>query len=162
MIADPDPLGFERLRYIREAEDSKKLNGSRYPMVIISASGMCEAGRILHHLRNNIESPRNTVMIVGYCADHTLGKKLVDRQRVVRIFGEEHILRANVEVMNSLSAHADEPGMLDFLGKLDRERLQRVFLVHGSPERQDAFAAALNREGYTGVEIPEPGHSVVL
>jgi metallo-beta-lactamase family protein len=80
----------------------------------------------------------------------------------VRIFGEEHRRRCQVEVMNSLSAHADEPGLLAFLGRLDRERLQRVFLVHGAPERQTALAAAMAREGYRGVSIPEPGESVVL
>ena len=131
-------------------------------MVVLSASGMAEAGRVLHHLRHTVEDPRHTVLIVGYCADHTLGKKLVDREPVVRIFGEEHRRRCQVEVMNSLSAHADEPGLLAFLGRLDRERLQRVFLVHGAPERQAALAAALEREGYRGVSIPEPGESVVL
>jgi metallo-beta-lactamase family protein len=91
---DANPFGFARLTYIRDAEESKKLNGSRLPMVIISASGMCEAGRILHHLRNNVADPRNTVMIVGYCAPHTLGRRIVEREREVRIFGEPHPLRA--------------------------------------------------------------------
>jgi metallo-beta-lactamase family protein len=159
---DGDPFGFDRLTYIRNVEKSKALNDSRVPMVIISASGMCEAGRILHHLRNNIEDSRNTVMIVGYCADHTLGKRIVERQPVVRIFGQEHALRAEVVVMNSYSAHADEPGLLHFLGSLDRDQLQRVFLVHGAPERQELFRAALEREGYRHLVIPEHGASFDL
>ena len=162
MREDPDPLGFERLSYIRDVRLSKQLNEQRVPMVIISASGMCEAGRILHHLKNNVENARNTVMIVGYCADHTLGKKLVDRLPKIRIFGDYYTLRADVEVMNSYSAHADEPGMLDFIGKLDRDRLRRLFLVHGSPERQDLFVAALRREGYQNIHVPEHGESVAL
>ena len=160
--SDANPWSSRRITYVREVEASKRLNESRYPMVVLSASGMAEAGRVLHHLRHTVEDPRHTVLIVGYCADHTLGKKLVDREPVVRIFGEEHRRRCQVEVMNSLSAHADEPGLLAFLGRLDRERLQRVFLVHGAPERQAPLAAALAREGYRGVSIPEPGESVVL
>ena len=162
METDSDPLGFERLSYIRDVQRSKGLNEQRVPMVIISASGMCEAGRILHHLKNNIEDTRNTVMIVGYCAEHTLGKKLVDRLPKVRIFGDYYSLRADVEVMNSYSAHADEPGLLDFLGKLDRDRLRRLFLVHGSPERLDLFNTALRREGYQNIHVPEHGESVIL
>ena len=101
-------------------------------------------------------------MIVGYCADHTLGKKIVDRLPEVRIFGDTYRLRAEVVVMNSYSAHADEPGLLGFIGQLDRERLRRLFLVHGSPERQDLFQAALEREGYQHIHVPEHGESVVL
>ena len=156
-----DPLGFDRLTYIRDVEDSKALNDNRVPMVIISASGMCEAGRILHHLRNNIEDARNTVLIVGYCADHTLGKRIVEQRPEVRIFGETHRLRADVEVMNSYSAHADEAGLLDFIGKMDQSP-GRIYLVHGAPERQAAFQAALEQAGYSGVAIPEHGETVEL
>lgn len=162
METDADPLGFERLSYIRDVERSKELNTMRVPMVIISASGMCEAGRILHHLKNNIEDPRNTVLIVGYCANHTLGKKIVDQLPEVRIFGDEYRLRAEVVVMNSYSAHADEPGMLGFINKLDRERLRRLFLVHGSPQRQDLFQTALAGQGYQNIHVPEHGESVIL
>jgi metallo-beta-lactamase family protein len=162
MQNDSDPFGWERLTYVRSVEQSKALNDTRFPMIIISASGMCEGGRVLHHLRNNIEDSRTTVMIVGYCADHTLGKRIVDREPVVRIFGEEHRLRAEVVVMNNYSAHADEPGLLDFVGKLDRDRLRRIFLVHGEPVRQDAFRAALAARGYRDVAIPDHGTSVRL
>ncbi|MBT8399806.1 MAG: MBL fold metallo-hydrolase [Rhodothermia bacterium] len=159
---DPDPLGFERLTYVREAQKSKELNGSRIPMIIISASGMCEAGRILHHLRNNIEDSRNTVMIVGYCADHTLGKRIVDRVPQVRIFGEPYDLKAEVVVKNSYSAHADHPGMLRFLSSLDRDRLKKVFLVHGEPSRQEMLRDALLEQGYGDVSIPDYGESFEL
>ncbi len=159
---DEDAFGFGRLSYVRDVEDSKKLNGSRLPMVIISASGMCEAGRILHHLKNGVEDDRNTVVIVGYCAAHTLGRRIVDRSPEIRIFGEPYRLRAQVEVMNSYSAHADEPELLSFLGHLDRDRLDRVFLVHGDLHRQEALSASLGRHGYRSVEIPRRGRSVLL
>lgn len=159
---DPTPFGFSRLTYVRDAEQSKALNAQRVPMVVISASGMAEAGRVLHHLRHSIGDARNTVLIVGYCADGTLGKKLVERRPAVRIFGEEHALRAEVVVMNSYSAHADEPGLVRFLGSLDRDRLRRVFLVHGEPRRQEALRARLQAEGYQGLTIPAHGESFRL
>ena len=162
MLTDDNPFGFERLTYIRDVEKSKALNASRVPMVIISASGMCEAGRILHHLRNNIEDARNTVMIVGYCADNTLGKRIVEKRPEVKIFGETHRLRAEVVVKNSYSAHADQPGLLHFIGKMDRDRFQQIFLVHGAPERLNAFNDALIEEGYENALIPEHGESVML
>jgi metallo-beta-lactamase family protein len=143
MTSDPNPFGFSRLTYVRDVEESKKLNASRLPMVIISASGMCEAGRILHHLRNNVEDPRNTVMIVGYCAPHTLGRRIVEREPEVRIFGEPYRLRAQVEVMNAYSAHADEPELVRFVGHMDPDRLREIFLVHGDPPRQEALGLAL-------------------
>ncbi|MEX2472264.1 MAG: MBL fold metallo-hydrolase [Gemmatimonadota bacterium] len=162
MNTDPHPFGFGRLTYIRDVQESKKLNGSRLPMVIISASGMAEAGRILHHLRNNISDPRNTVLIVGYCAEHTLGKRIVERRPEVKIFGEPHLLRAEVAVMNSYSAHADEPELLEFIGRLDRQRLRKIFLVHGEPGRQIALANSLEERGYEDVSMPERGDSVEL
>ena len=134
----------------------------RVPMVIISASGMCEAGRILHHLKNNVQDARNTIMIVGYCADHTLGKRIVDKVPELRIFGEPYTLRAEVVVMNSYSAHADEPGVVSFIQQMDKERLKRIFLVHGAPERQEKMQVALNGAGYRDVAIPEHGESVQI
>lgn len=157
MRDDPEPFGFGRLTYIRDVEESKKLNSSRLPMVIISASGMAEAGRILHHLRNNVEDPRNTVMIVGFCAPHTLGRRIVERRREIKIFGEPHRLRAEVEVMNSYSAHADEPELVDFVSHLDPGRLKRIFLVHGDPPRQLALYDALSERGYTNAHGPARG-----
>ncbi len=155
--SDGDPFGFHRLTYVRDAEDSKKLNASRLPMVIISASGMCEAGRILHHLRHGIEDPRNTIMIVGFCAEHTLGRRIVERRREVKIFGEPFRLRAQVEVMNSYSAHADEGELVDFVRHLDPDRLERIFLVHGDAQRQLALRDALEAAGYPGAYGPGRG-----
>ncbi len=162
MRKDPNPFGFELLSYIREAEDSKALNGREDPMVIISASGMVEAGRILHHLRNHIEDPRTTILMVGYCAEGTLGRKLIEKEEVVRIFGEEFERRAEVETMNSLSAHADEPGLVNFLSKLDRDRLKQTFLVHGDKPRQELLKEALKEKGWGEVLIPAHGQSFRL
>jgi metallo-beta-lactamase family protein len=162
MESDDDPFGFSRLMYVRDAADSKKLNTSRLPMVIISASGMAEAGRILHHLRNNVEDPRNTVMIVGYCAPHTLGRRIAERREEIKIFGEPFRLRAEVEVMNSYSAHADEPELVRFVSHLNPDRLKRIFLVHGDPDRQDALTTALEAAGYDGVHAPQRGETVEL
>ena len=162
MQNDSEPFGFGRLTYIRDVEESKKLNSSRLPMVIISASGMAEAGRILHHLRNNVEDPRNTVMIVGYCAPHTLGRRIVERRREIKIFGEPHRLRAEVEVMNSYSAHADEPEIVDFVSHLDPGRLKRIFLVHGDPPRQLALYEALSERGYANAHGPARGEAFEL
>lgn len=147
MLSDPNPFGFERLEYVREASRPKELNGLAVPFVVISASGMCEAGRILHHLRNTVEDPKHTVLIVGYQAEHTLGRRIVERRPEVKIFGRPHPLRARVEVMNSFSAHADEPGLVGFVGALDRDQLQTVWLVHGDPPRQQALADAFRQSG---------------
>ncbi len=162
LMTDPDPFGFERLEYVRDVQRSKALNGMRVPMVIISASGMAEHGRILHHLRNNVEDPKSTVMIVGYQAEHTLGKRIVERQETVKIFGQPHRLQAEVAVMNYFSAHADEPGLVGFVGQMDQERLQTVFLVHGDLERQQKLESALREAGVGEVAIPARGESVVL
>ena len=162
MLEDPNPFGFERLEYVREASRSKELNGLETPFVVISASGMCEAGRILHHLRNTVEDPKNTVLIVGYQAEHTLGRRIVERRDEVKIFGKPHALRARVEVMNTFSAHADEPGLVAFVGALDPDRLQTVYLVHGDPPRQAALADALRQSGVKRVEAPERGDVVAL
>ncbi|MGD2046808.1 MAG: MBL fold metallo-hydrolase [Gemmatimonadota bacterium] len=162
MLRDSNPFGFARLTYIHNVSDSKKLNTSRLPMVIISASGMCEAGRILHHLRNNVSDPRNTIMIVGYCAEHTLGRRIVEQRPEVKIFGEPHRLRAHVEVMNSYSAHADQPELVEFVSGLDADRLQKIFLVHGDPERQEAMGLALTAAGFRKPLTPARGESFEL
>ena len=162
MLTDPNPFGFERLEYVREASRSKELNGMTMPFVVISASGMAEAGRILHHLRNTVEDPKHTVLIVGYQAEHTLGRRIVERRETIKIFGQPHPLNAHVEVMNTFSAHADEPGLVDFISALDRERLNEVYLVHGDPDRQDKLTAALAAAGVDNVRSPARGESVVL
>ena len=162
LLTDPSPFGFERLEYVREARRSKELNGLRVPFVVISASGMCEAGRILHHLRNTVEDDRHTVLIAGYQAEHTLGRRIVERRDTIKIFGRPHALKARVEVMNTFSAHADEPGLVGFVGALDRDRLRTVFLVHGDPGRQSALAEALGETGIGDVRAPARGEVVTL
>jgi len=152
----PDPFGFKRLRYIRKVEDSKALNDLEGPAVIISASGMCEAGRIQHHLKHNIGDPRNTVLIVGWQAPHTLGRRLVERQEVVKIFGEEYRLRARVETINGYSAHADQRGLLDW-AKPIAPGLRHAFVVHGDPDPANTLGDGLSRLGARQVSVPEFG-----
>jgi len=157
-LGNGDPFGFERLRYIRQVEDSKALNFLREPAIIISASGMCESGRILHHLKNNIEDPRNTVLIVGWQAPHTLGRRLVEGQSRVKIFGEEYQVRAQVEVINGFSAHADHRELVEYADAVAADgRLKRVFLVHGEETASMGLAAALREQNLDQVVIPQPG-----
>jgi metallo-beta-lactamase family protein len=146
-----DPFGFARLQYVREASESKKLNDLHGPMVVISASGMCEQGRILHHLWNNIEDPRNTVLITGFQAVDTLGRKLIERWPEVRIFGEPKRVRAEISSLDELSGHADQSELLSWIRPL-APGLRRVFLVHGEPRQSQAL----------DVTIPEPGEEFQL
>ncbi len=157
-----DPFGFGRLRYIRDVEESKQLNFKKEPCMIISASGMCEAGRILHHLKNNIEDPRNTVLIVGYMAANTLGKKLVDHWEKVRIFGEEYRLRAEVVVMNTFSAHADQRELTDYIRKIRPREPNLIELVHGDEDQSLKFAEHLKEVGYRHVHVPFQGEALRL
>lgn len=152
-----DPFGFARLRYIRDVEESKKLNDVKDPCIIISASGMCEAGRILHHLANNIEDPRNTIAIIGYQAEGTLGKRLVDGAAEVRILGSTFARRAEVVKYNSFSAHADHPGLMKYVGRFDRRRLRGAFLVHGDIERATALRDDIVPSLGIATEIPARG-----
>jgi len=152
---DDDIFGFDRLHYIREAEESKKLNERKEPCMIIAASGMCEAGRIVHHLNNNIENPKNTVMIVGYQAEHTLGRKIVEKNPEVSIFGEVKQLKCEVAVMNSFSAHADKNELLNYVGNFERNVLNNIFLVHGDFDQAQKFATVLTEKKFKRVDIPE-------
>jgi metallo-beta-lactamase family protein len=152
-----DPFGFRRLTYVRSVEDSKELNFLREPAIIISASGMAEAGRILHHLKNNIEDARNTVLIVGWQAPDTLGRRLVERQSAVKIFGEEYRLRAQVRTINAFSAHADRQELLDYARRLNPERLQAAFVVHGEEASSLALAEGLTSLGIARVAVPRAG-----
>jgi metallo-beta-lactamase family protein len=156
-----DPFGFQRLRYIRDVAESKALNDLRGPFIVISASGMCEAGRILHHLRNNIENPRNTVLITGFQAENTLGRKLVDKLPEVSIFGEPMRLRAEVETINELSGHADQRELLAWMKPL-APGLKRVLLVHGEPAQSRALAEAIHERYGLAPVIPERGQSFDL
>ncbi len=157
MQKDDDVFGFDRLTYIRDAEESKKLNERNDPCMIIAASGMCEAGRIVHHLNNNIENPNNTVMIVGYQAEHTLGRKIVEKNPEVSIFGEVKQLKCEVAVMNSFSAHADKNELLNYVGNFDRGVLNTIFLVHGDVDQAQKFSATLTEKKFKRVDIPERG-----
>ena len=156
-----DPFGFRRLQYIREASESKKLNDLHGPLLVISASGMCEVGRILHHLRNNIEDPRNTVLITGFQAEHTLGRKLVEKAREVRIFGEPMTVRAEISSVDELSGHADQGELMAWLKPLV-PTLKHVFLVHGEPRQSEALAELIRAEYRLQVTIPAPGDSFTL
>lgn len=151
-----DPFGFARLQYIRDVEDSKKLNSLKDPCIIISASGMCETGRILHHLKNNIENPNNIILIVGFMAQNTLGRKLVERWPVVKIFGEEYNLKAEVVIMNAFSAHADRNDLLTYL-QGTQQRLRQAFLVHGEENQSQQLAEALVAGGFSNAIIPSIG-----
>ncbi len=154
--AGVDPFGFSRLKYIRDVADSKALNELRGPMVIISASGMCEAGRILHHLRNNIGDPRNTVLITGYQAENTLGRKIVEKAPEVNIFGEPFRLRAEVVKINELSGHADQRELLNWMKPMVGG-LKRVFLVHGDPLPAQTLAKLIEEEYRVPVTVPSRG-----
>ncbi len=153
----PDPFGFDRLRYIRNTEDSKALNDLEGPAIIISASGMCEAGRVQHHLKHTIGDPRNMVLIVSWQAPHTLGRRLVERQPVVKIFGQEYPLRARVETINGYSAHADRDGLLGWVKPIVHD-LRHAFVVHGDPDPAAALADSLRQLGARDVAVPAQGN----
>lgn len=148
---------FELLHYTRDVEESKALSRARGPMVIIAASGMMENGRILHHLAQGASDPRNTILVVGFQAEHTLGRRVVERQPVLQIFGEEVALHAHVEVIDGYSAHADRTEMITWLSRVKEKspRLGPIWLVHGEAPVQDEFKGALLARGYS-VECPEP------
>ena len=156
-----DPFGFSRLRYIRDVNESKALNGLHGPFLVLSASGMCEGGRILHHLRNNIEDPRNTVLITGFQAEYTLGRKILNGDREVPIFGEPMQLRAEVVSLDELSGHADQRELIEWMRPL-AARLKKVFLVHGEPAQGAALAEVIRKEFQLDVQQPSRGHSFLL
>jgi metallo-beta-lactamase family protein len=156
-----DPFGFKLLRYVREVSESKALNDLRGPFLVLTASGMCEAGRVLHHLRNTIENPRNMVLITGFQAEHTLGRKIVDKWPEVPIFGEPVRLRAEVVKLNELSGHADQQELLAWMKPMVQTS-KRVFLVHGEPLQSAALAKAIKSIYGLNVTIPARGESVDL
>jgi len=154
-----DPFGMRIVKYITDVEESKALNESTDPCIIISASGMCEAGRILHHLRNNIGSEKNTIAIVGYQAQNTLGRRLAERRDEVRIFGEPFKRRAKVELLNAYSAHAGRSDLIRYVENTGKGPGQ-VYLVHGEPEQQEALHEELLSRGHSHVRCPETGEAV--
>ena len=154
-------LSFPGLHYVQSVEESKSLNERDDPMVIISASGMAEAGRILHHLRNNIEDKKNTILIVSWQAPHTLGRRLADREPVVRIFGEEYQLRAEVATIGGLSAHAGQKFLLEY-AKATQPSLKSLYLVHGEEKSAKPFMGLLRENGFNRVGYPDYRDTVDL
>ena len=149
-----NPFGFESLSMVRKVSESKKLNELNQPAIIISASGMCEAGRILHHLRNNIEDSKNTILFVGYCAENTLGWKIRNRWKEVPILGDTFNLRADVEILDSFSGHADKRELLEYFNAMGGSK-ERVFLVHGEPEQSKALQEELQNRHNGKIEVAQ-------
>jgi len=157
-----NPFGFNNLRYTASVNESKSINDIRGPAIIISADGMCEAGRIRHHLVRHITDPDSTILVVGYMAAHTLGRRIVERQKEVRIFNDTFIRRARVEKINAFSAHADYSEIRDYVSGLDLDRLKKVFLVHGEGNAQIHLKKVLLDAGVKAVEIIEYGEHYEL
>ena len=153
---DPDPFGFNGLNYITELEESKAINRSKEPCIIISSSGMANAGRVRHHIANNISDQKNTILIVGYCAPGTTGAHLRSQPDTVTLFGEVKKVKASIEVMDSFSAHGDIDEMLAFLDH-QKKKLRKIFLVHGNQKAKEEFSKTLIDEGYINVVIPVEG-----
>lgn len=159
---DGDAFGFDSLTYVTDVEDSKALNQLHRPCVIISSSGMAEAGRVKHHIANQISNPNNTILMVGYCSPNTLGHQLKSGADSVRIFGEDYPVRAQIRSLEGFSAHADYEEMIAYLGCQVVEKVKKIFLVHGEIEAQSAFKAKLEDAGFKSVEIPAQGQVFVL
>ncbi len=158
--SDHDPLGFSGLRYLRTAEESKKLNEMDGAAVIISASGMCEGGRILHHLRNHAIKPESVVLFVSFQAEHTLGRKILEGKNPVSIYGEQYALRAAIRKAEGYSAHADRTGLLRWAARMQEAGdVGQFFLVHGEEESLTALASGLREQGAARVEVPARGAS---
>ncbi|NLI72546.1 MAG: MBL fold metallo-hydrolase [Bacteroidales bacterium] len=155
---DPDPFGFNRLHYIKKADDSKALNGDPRPSIIISASGMAEAGRIKHHIANNIENPQNTILMVGYCSPTSLGARLQDpKRKEISIFGKIHAINAKIMRIEAFSGHGDYNEMKSFLNCQDKSIVKKTFLVHGEYKVQQFYSNVLTEDGFKKVEIPAFG-----
>ncbi|OIP82397.1 MAG: MBL fold metallo-hydrolase [Porphyromonadaceae bacterium CG2_30_38_12] len=153
---DEDPFGFKSLRQITKVEESKALNNSKEPCIIISSSGMLEAGRVKHHVANSISNMRNTILIVGYCSPTSLGARLQQPGlREISIFGQIHEIKARIARIDAFSGHGDYNEMIDFLACQDKETLREVFLVHGEYEVQQAYSEKLKIAGFTNIHIPK-------
>lgn len=161
MLKDPNPFGFKNLKYIRKVEESKALNELKEPCVIISSSGMANAGRVKHHLFNNIENPACTVLIVGYATPNTPAGQLRDGAQYIRLFGEQKRVNCRVEIMDSFSAHADYKEILDFIDN-QKKGLKHLWLVHGDYEVQQIFQKTLHQNGFNTVDIPALGSEIVI
>ena len=157
-----DPFGFGRLKYITTVDQSKELNEIKDPMIIISASGMAEGGRVLHHLANNIGSPKNLVLFVGYSAEHTLARRIMDGIEKVNILGEKHSVKCEIKTMDYFSAHADQNELIDYLRLNPANRLKNIFLVHGEEEQALPLREKIFQKGYKNVDFPLSGERFVL
>ncbi len=162
MERDPDPFGFNSLFYIKKAQDSKKLNKIKKPVVIISASGMMEAGRVKHHLANSISNPRNTVLAVGYCAPRTLGARLLRGVREISIHGVKYPVEAEIKRLDSYSGHGDYKEMAEFLSCQDPAKIKKTFLVHGDLDCQTHYKKYLETKGFKNIHIPKVGNEYDL
>lgn len=156
-----EPFSWKQMTYTQTVEESKALNQLHVPYIVISASGMCEAGRVLHHLRNSIEDPRNLILMTGYQAENTLGRRLVRKEEEVRIFGEWMRLRAEVDSIGELSGHADQRELLEWMEPVTKT-LKKVFLVHGEPDAQQELKAEIEKRYRIPVECPARGDEYVL
>ncbi len=150
-----NPFGFDNIKYIVSTQESIALNSQKGPAIIISASGMAENGRILHHLKNNIEDPSNTIAIVGFMAENTLGRKLVERQKQIKIFGKTYKVKAKIRTLNAFSGHADYEEIINWLGRHDLSRMKKIFLVHGEEKALKSLKSKLISFGIKQVEITE-------
>jgi metallo-beta-lactamase family protein len=157
MDTDRDPFGFNSLYYIKSIEDSKRLNQIKKPCVIISASGMMEAGRIKHHLANSISNPANTILVVGYCSPRTLGARIMRGEKEVSIHGNVYEVKAEIRRLESFSGHGDYSEMIDFLACQDKSMLKKVFIVHGEYEAQKVYKGHLEQDGFQSISIPAVG-----
>ncbi|CAN5240123.1 MBL fold metallo-hydrolase [soil metagenome] len=157
----PDLFGGKRVRYVESVHESIALNSTAEPCVIIAASGMCEAGRVLHHLKHNLDNPRNTILIAGFQAEHTLGRRIVERRPEVRVLGRMIPLRAEVVILNGLSSHADHQDLIRMLSPL-AGKTRQVRLVHGEPNRAAALADGLRTAGFADVGIPTRGDTTTI
>jgi metallo-beta-lactamase family protein len=154
-----DPMKFPGLRFIETPDQSKALNDLSGPLIIIAASGMCEGGRVLHHLQRAVGDPRNIILIVGFQAEHTLGRRIVERQSPLKILGDEFELNARVHTINALSAHADRTALMRWFDGIKGTRLSRVFAVHGEPEKVAAMTELVKQHGVENVVAPVPGQT---
>jgi metallo-beta-lactamase family protein len=157
---DNDPFGFKGLKFIQNVEESKMLNANDDPCVIISASGMADAGRVKHHISNTIESSRNTILFTGYCEPRSLGGRLLAGATEVGIFGVRHEVHAEIGSIRSMSAHGDYDDLSQFLACQDPALIKKLFLVHGEYEVQERFRERLLKKGFKDILIPER-HDVV-
>ncbi|HQY12018.1 MAG TPA: MBL fold metallo-hydrolase [Ferruginibacter sp.] len=162
LASDTDPFGFKGLKFIKSVDESKLLNFRNGPFVIISASGMADAGRVKHHISNNIENSHNTILFTGYCEPHSLGGKLLDGRKEVNIYGVAHEVNAEIGSIRSMSAHGDYDDLCQFLACQDPKKVKRLFLVHGEYNVQTEFKERLIRKGFVDVEIPEMHYEIGL